>query len=103
MAFAGESDTACEIPLGGTRDLNVMTRRGSVDASLEFVHVRAGGEHRIEAVVVLLAIGGQVDVRSPAEVGLAAMDGLEFAAAQDVTVRGDGVLAAVRVRPCASR
>ena len=103
LAFAGDSDTICDIPHGRTRDLNVMTRRGSVDASLEFVEVRSDRQYRIEAPTVLLGISGRVDVQSPTEVSLAPLDGLEFATAQHVLVAGDGVLAAVRVSPCASR
>ena len=103
LAFAGDSDTVCDIPRGRTRDLNVMTRRGSVDASLEFVEVRPGRQYRIEAPTVLLGISGRVDVQAPTEVSLAPLDGLEFATAQLVLVAGDGVLAAVRVSPCASR
>ena len=103
LAFAGDSDTGCDIPHGRTRDLNVMTRRGSVDASLEFVEVRSDRQYRIEAPTVLLGISGRVDVQAPTEVSLAPLDGLEFATAKHVAVSGEGVLAAVRVRPCASR
>ena len=103
LAFAGDSDTVCDIPRGRTRDLNVMTRRGSVDASLEFVEVRSDRQYRIEAPTVLLGISGRVDVQAPTEVSLAPLDGLEFATAQQVLVAGAGVLAAVRVSPCASR
>ena len=103
LAFAGESETVCDIPQGRTRDLNVMTRRGSMDATLEFVRVQSGREYTVEAAAVLLVVSGRVDVQSPTEVRLAPMDGLEFVTAQDVLVSGEGVLAAVRVRPCASR
>lgn len=101
LAFSGEAETSCAIPDGPTRDLNVMTRRGVVEAALEFVRVRPGTQCRVEATL-LVVISGRVELLAT-DVALGPMDGLEFAASESIALRGDAVVAAVRIRPCASR
>jgi environmental stress-induced protein Ves len=37
IAFRGEDRASCALPSGPTRDLNIMTRRGVIDATLEVI------------------------------------------------------------------
>ena len=46
FAFPGEIPFDCTLPAGPARDLNIMTRRGKVNAS---VRVVGGGRHQIDA------------------------------------------------------
>ncbi len=93
FAFAGESLTTCEIPAGPTRDLNVMTRRRSVAATLEFLAAPAHLTAAWRSVVI--GLSGRVEVDG---VQLAPLDGLVRADAA-IAVTGTGRFAAVSLTP----
>ena len=97
IAFAGESDVEARLSQGPTMDLNVMTRRGRVDAHVDLLtgpvvtlgHARAAAR----AVIVLDGTWTGAGV-SPS---LEAWDCLVIPEA--TTLRGDGTLACVTFRP----
>ena len=96
IAFAGESDVEARLSQGPTMDLNVMTRRGRVDAHVDLLtgpvvtlgHARAAAR----AVIVLDGTWTGAGV-SPS---LEAWDCLVIPEA--TTLRGDGTLACVTFR-----
>ena len=101
LRFAGESVTTCAVPDGPTRDLNVMTRRGRLAATMEFVDVGSAQPLATNGsdALVLLAVIGRVEVSSPSHgrVVLEAMDGVESVGPAPIGVYGAGVVAVVRV------
>ena len=89
--FAGESRVDCEVPAGPTRDLNVMTRRGAVSASLELVEIDAPATLSGAAPIVV-TVSGHVVAGSHT---LGPLDGM--IAADRVAVDGAGVVAVIRL------
>lgn len=62
FAFAGERSFDCTLPEGPARDLNIMTRRGRVEADVQVLHA---GAHAIPAdghTHVLVALRGATEV-----------------------------------------
>jgi uncharacterized protein len=100
LRFDGGSATDCEVPDGPTRDLNVMTRRGLVEADVEIRAVDAGAELLLEPAepLVLLAIQGSLTVSRPlgAETVLGPLDALGWSGRRPLLVRGPGLAAVVR-------
>jgi uncharacterized protein len=100
FSFAGEAVIVCELPGVATRDLNVMTRRGVVSASLTFLHVDAA-----EVAVrpawrrVVVTVSGHLEATFPTHgsVQLGALDGLVDDRPELLIVRGSGTLAVVRL------
>ena len=90
--FAGESRVDCELPAGPTRDLNVMTRRGTVSATLELVEIDAPVTLFGAARIIVVAVSGQVVAGSHT---LAPLDGM--IAADRVAVDGAGLVAVIRL------
>jgi len=100
FAFDGAARTECELPAGPTRDLNVMTAQGWVTAAVEIL--RLGPDVAVDVAagepLVLLAIDGPVTASSYGlvEAVLGPLDALRWAAAMPISVRGPGVVAAIR-------
>lgn len=93
FSFAGEADVDCVVGVA-SRDLNLMTRRGLVTGTLDLVTPASAGSVIDSAWrVVLVVVDGSVEV-GPLSLGL--WDGL-LAADEGLTVRGDGMLAVVRL------
>jgi environmental stress-induced protein Ves len=94
VAFAGESRTTCQIPGGPTRDLNVMTRRGRVSATLELIEVAGSAELAAAQWLLLVDVRGRVEVGS---FSLDPMDGVLTSRPDPTAVDGSGILAVVRL------
>jgi uncharacterized protein len=100
FAFSGDSRVTCEVP-SPTRDLNVMTRRGSARATVEVL--RAVTAHDIDPCgadqVAAVCVDGpvQVSTRTGAAADLDTLDATLCSGSGPVTVSGPGALAAVRI------
>ncbi len=93
FTFAGEAAVDCVVG-SSSRDLNVMTRRGVVSATLDIVTPGAGIEVESGWRRVLVVLQGEVSV-GPTQ--LRAWDGLVDAGAEPLPVRGSGTLAVIRL------
>jgi uncharacterized protein len=104
FSFDGGSDTLCEVP-GRSRDLNVMTRRGRVAASVTVCE--PGSSHRgavngAENVFVCLTPSVLLAAAGGAEVELNAMDAALMMGPAPLTIHGDGALVVIQLRPVAA-
>ena len=61
-AFAGDGRTTGVLIDGAIRDLNVMTRRGVVAASLERLHVNGGLDHAAAGPALLIWESGEASI-----------------------------------------
>ena len=78
--FSGDSATSCALPVGDTRDLNVMTRRGAFKGFLSIVELSKKRAHPVfDDQFALLLKGNAVVTAGGEEAKLGALD----------TVRGD--------------
>ncbi|KGJ80098.1 hypothetical protein GY21_03055 [Cryobacterium roopkundense] len=98
--FSGDSATSCMLPVGATRDLNVMSRRSAVKAYLSIVELSKTRAHPIFADQFGILLQGNAVVASGAgdstELGtLDAVRGDEPAP----EVLGRGFLAVVTLEP----
>ena len=66
-AFDGGSPTSCEVPLGPTRDLNVMTRRGRCRAIVEVIDIDGSALCQVggSGVHLFAPLAGEVSIRGP--------------------------------------
>lgn len=72
FAFPGEAATTCALPRGGTRDLNLMTRRGRCTGSVEILETSGGPQRlaggcgqrdtQVVAVVAVVGLAGTTSV-----------------------------------------
>jgi len=103
VRFSGDSATYGELTCGPTRDLNVMTRRGRVDATVDIIALtaRTPTESGSAPVLVLLSLTAPVEVGAQAGpvATLEPWDGLRWAGATPLDLSGTGVVAAVRLHP----
>ncbi len=101
LGFAGESFTTCQLPAGPTRDLNVMTRRGRVLASVEVRTLAPGGVFPAEMadLLVLVALTGDLAITSSdgEQSSLERHDVLQSLGGATLTVKGPGTVAVVRL------
>jgi environmental stress-induced protein Ves len=103
FSFDGGSETLCDVP-GPSRDLNVMARRGRVAASVAVFDAdspdrgAAGGS---ETVFVCLTPGALLVTADGSEVKLTALDAALTTDSAPLTIRGDGVVAKIELRPVA--
>jgi uncharacterized protein len=107
FSFDGGSETLCEVP-SRSRDLNVMTRRGRATALVAVVEADSS-DGGADAVAVAVAGAETVFVCLTPSVVLAAADGteveldaLDAALTTDagrLTVRGDGAVVVIQLRP----
>ena len=101
LGFAGESFTRCQLPAGPTRDLNVMTRRGRVLASVEVRTLAPGGVFPSEMAdpLVLVALTGDLAITSSdgEQSSLERHDVLRSLGGATLTVKGPGTVAVVRL------
>ncbi|MDX6229553.1 MAG: uncharacterized protein QOI76_2943 [Frankiales bacterium] len=93
LAFAGESRTTCEVPDGATRDLNVMTRRGKVSATLEAIEVTGPVSIPSSWRLVVVVLSGRLEI---GPVRLGPLDGL-ISRRVPLTVGGSGLVAVARL------
>ena len=75
VLFDGGSRTSCELPVGATRDLNIMTRRNRVSAQLEILDISPGAPVTTAAspTVALVTLTGPVVVSS-GDIDIASLD-----------------------------
>lgn len=65
--FSGDSATSCVLPVGATRDLNVMSRRGTVKAYLSIVELSKKRAHPVFDDQFALLLQGSAVVTSGTE------------------------------------
>lgn len=101
FAFGGDAMTECTV-LSPTRDLNVMTRRGRAEATVEVLeHHPGGGVLRVPSgdPLVIVSLAGTIRVATPTEeVDLDEQDVVCWTGREPLVVAGDGRLAAVHIR-----
>ena len=101
LGFAGESCTTCHLPAGPTRDLNVMTRRGRVLASVEVRTLAPEGVFPSGAAdpLLLVALTGELAITSSdgEQSSLERHDVLRSLGGATLTVKGPGTVAVVRL------
>ena len=109
FSFDGGSETLCEVP-SRSRDLNVMTRRGRATASVAVVEADssdgdpvagdvAGAVAGAETVFVCLTPSVVLAAADGTEVELNALDAALTTDAGRLTVRGDGAVVVIQLRP----
>ena len=101
--FDGGSETVCEVP-GPSRDLNVMTRRGRVAASVSVHRLDSSGLHpEPDGETVLVCLEPPITVASDggAEVDLEPLDAVLAADGVPLRSRGDGVVLMIVLSPVA--
>jgi uncharacterized protein len=105
FSFDGGSETLCEVP-SRSRDLNVMTRRGRATASVAVVEADssdgaavAGAVAAAETVFVCLTPSVVLAAADGTEVELDALDAALTTDAGRLTVRGDGAVVVIQLRP----
>ena len=102
FSFDGDSETLCEVP-GRSRDLNVMTRRGRASASVAvFDSPDRGAIDGRELVFVCLTPGVILAATDGTEVTLDALDAAVAMDAAPLTIRGEGAVVAIELRPVAA-
>lgn len=98
LAFPGEAATACRVPSGPVRALNVMTRRGRASGTMRIVEVvgshAAKVGHGETVALVALSAGLVLD----GDGTLAALDAVIEDTAGQLAVAGSGILVEVRIR-----
>ena len=96
FAFDGESDTECEVR-APTVDLNVMTRRGRVEAVVEVVDLdQAPCPTRSADVLLVAVLGGEVEVTHDGQVSeLRVGDVITSDDGRSLTVEGTGTAAVI--------
>ena len=97
FAFSGDAVTTCGLRAGPTRDLNVMTARGRVSATVEILAVAGRRDMSAddgEELLVVAATDGLVASEPPA----AALARLDALAGPGVAVEGEGTVFVVRLR-----
>lgn len=104
LGFTGESVTTCHLPAGPTGDLNVMTRRGRVLASVEVRTLAPDGvfasANANPLLLVALTTGPLTVTSSDGEhSSLRGRDVLRSAGGATLEVRGPGTVAVVRLTP----
>ena len=103
LAFAGEDDTTCQVPSGGTRDLNLMTRRGRAAGSLRAVEVAGAYEAATgddgALVLVVLTDGLALEPADASEpVPVQALDSvIEDTSGARIRVTGTGTLVELKI------
>jgi environmental stress-induced protein Ves len=105
LAFAGEATVLGAVPSGPTRDLNLMTRRGSAAGSMHAVDV--ADRHEVEVgpgeALLLVALTDGLTMHDEAlesskELGaLEALDSVIYETPGTVRVSGTGTVAVIRI------
>jgi hypothetical protein len=73
--FSGDSETSCALPAGDTKDLNVMTRRGTFKGFLSIVELSKKRAHPVfDDQVALLLKGNAVVTAGGEEAELGPLD-----------------------------
>ena len=97
LAFSGEATTACRVPAGPARALNLMTRRGRASGTSRPVEV--AGAHSVVVedgeATVLVALSGELSLA--AGVTLNALDAIVVDEPSAIEVVGTGLLAELRI------
>ncbi len=57
FSFSGDDKIDCDLIAGPTMDLNVMARRGAIDAAVQVAHEAVTLTHPAKVMIVLCAIG----------------------------------------------
>jgi len=101
FAFGGEAVTSCQVDGGPSRDMNVMTRRGRVRATvtvLDDPHVQVDSAGDRATLVVLLS-GSRVasSPASPSAIELSELDAIVLSGGAAARLSGSGRLAVIRL------
>jgi environmental stress-induced protein Ves len=102
LAFPGAADTACRVPSGPTRDLNLMTRTGRARGWMNSVTVAEALTVRLSVesmavVLVALTPGFSLERRDAPAIGLNPLDSVVRQGRGSVRVSGAGTVAMIRV------
>jgi environmental stress-induced protein Ves len=100
-AFDGGSPASCEVPLGPTRDLNVMTRRGRCRATVEVVGVGGPAVCQVSGAGphLFVPLAGEVSIACEGSdaVVLDRFDLLRVRSGGRVALRSDGPVARIEI------
>jgi len=101
FAFDGEAVTSCQVDGGPSRDLNVMTRRGRVSATVvvlgdAHVEVESAGDGT-SLVVLLSGTRAASSPASPSAIELGELDALVVSGGVAAHLSGSGRLAVIRL------
>jgi uncharacterized protein len=100
FAFDGGGETQCEVPVP-SRDLNVMTRRGRVTASVAVRRADSpdpGLVDATETVLVCLAPGVELVDAGGSAVQLGALDAVLAARCPPLSIEGEGAVAVISLQ-----
>jgi environmental stress-induced protein Ves len=97
LAFPGDATTACTLPTGAARALNLMTRRGRTTGSLLALDVTARHEAKVAdgEAVMLVALTGGLSLDGGA--ALSPLDSVVEDEPGSVNIAGNGTLAELRI------
>lgn len=98
LAFSGEATTACRVPAGPARALNLMTRRGRASGTSRPVEVAGAQAVTVASgeTVVLVALTGELTLGGDG-VTLNALDAIVVDEPSAIEVAGTGLLAELRI------
>jgi environmental stress-induced protein Ves len=104
FSFDGAGETLCEVP-SRSRDLNVMTRRGRVTATVAVFEGDSPDRGAIdgsETVVVCLTPSVLLVATDGTELELNALDAAVMTGSAPLTIRGDGAVVVIQLRRAAA-
>ncbi len=102
FVFDGEQAVSCQVPLGPTRDLNVMTRHACCRAAVEVIHLepcstwRAAGRR----AQIFIPLDGPISVVGPdfRRLALGRFDLLRLPTHMSLQLRGSGPVARIEIQ-----
>lgn len=102
LAFAGDATTACRLPVGPARALNLMTRRGRAVGTSHVIEVTADHEAEVHDDQTVILVSLTVGLELAGGQALRLWDSVVHDTPGTVRVAGRGTLAEVRVTGRAS-
>lgn len=102
FVFDGERPVSCTVPLGPTRDLNVMTRRACCRAAVDVIHLQPSSMLRVSgrSGQILIPLAGQLSVIGTDwhRLTLGRFDLVRFPTDMSLELRGSGPVARVDIQ-----
>ncbi|MGX1480167.1 UNVERIFIED_CONTAM: environmental stress-induced protein Ves [Streptomyces canus] len=103
FAFSGDAATDCRLEAGAVRNVNVMTRRSRATATVRIVTVAVAREAEMACAagetLLVMAVTEGIAVGGPdgRETTLGRLDCVRHAGPAALTLRGDGLVAEMRI------